>query len=96
MDTEPTYDAATGLVTWNLPNLPAGTGVQSNPAEAIFQITNTPAINQVGQVVTLMNQTNLSAHDTFTNSTLQASADPIMTFLSKDTTVAGEDGRVVQ
>lgn len=96
VNTQPTYDAATGLVTWSIPNLPAGTGVLGASAEAIFQVANTPAVNQVGQVVTLMNQTNISAYDAFTNSTLNASADPITTYLSKDVTVAGDGGRVVQ
>jgi uncharacterized repeat protein (TIGR01451 family) len=90
-NTQPTYDAATGLVTWNIGNLSAGTGVLGAPAEAVFQITNTPAVNQVGQVVPLMTQTNLSADDTFTNSMLQASAAPITTYLS-----TGNSGQVVQ
>jgi uncharacterized repeat protein (TIGR01451 family) len=89
--TQPTYDAATGLVTWNIPSLPAGTST-----EAIFQVTNTPAVNQKGQVVTLMNQTNISADDTFTNSTLRASADPVTTYLPKDPTITNQSGQVAQ
>ena len=91
MNTQPTYDAATGLVTWNLPNISAGMGVQ-----AIFQVANTPAVNQVGLVVTLMNQTNLSADDSFTGSSLHAFADPVTTYLPKDASVASQSGRVAQ
>jgi len=95
-NSQPVYDAATGLVSWSIPSLPAGTGILGAPADAVFQLANTPAVNQAGLVVTVLTQTNLSADDIFTDSMLQASADPITTYLPKDPTVAGKDGRVVQ
>ncbi len=96
ISTQPTYDAATGIVTWMIPSLPATTGVISIPAEAVFQVENTPAVNQVNQMVTLLGATSLSADDTFTNATLNASADPVTTQLPHDATVARQSGVVVQ
>ena len=93
---QPTYDAATGLVTWDIGNLPARIGVNSAPAEAVFQITNTPAVNQLYQVLTLVGQTNLIADDMFTGSTLQVSAGPVTTFLPNDSTTSNQNGQVTQ
>lgn len=93
---QPTYDAATGLVTWDIGNLPPGTGVNTAPAEAVFQITNTPAVNELYQVLTLMGQTNLSADDMFTGSTLQVSANQVTTFLPNDPTTSNQNGQVTQ
>ena len=96
ISTQPTYDAATGLVTWDIGNLPPGTGVNTAPVEAVFQITNTPAINELYQVLTLVGQTNLSADDMFTGSTLQVSAGSVTTFLRNDPTTSNQNGQVTQ
>jgi hypothetical protein len=90
----PTYNAATGLVTWTIPSLAAGTGVITAPAEAVFQVSNTPASNQLNQNVTLVGQTTLIATDEFTGDALQSTADPITTQLQDDTSVQN-DNRVV-
>jgi uncharacterized repeat protein (TIGR01451 family) len=96
ISTQPTYDAATGIVSWTIPSLAATTGVLGAPAEAVFQVENTPAVNQAGQVVTLLSQTSLSAADTFTSSTLHATAGPVTTYLQQDPTVANQSGQVAQ
>lgn len=88
MPTSPVCDAATGVVTWNVPFVAATTGITGQPAEAIFQVQNTPAVNQVGQPVTLLGPTKLTATDAFTSSTLQASAQPVTTALPYDTTIS--------
>ncbi len=44
----------TDEVTWPIPVVPATTGITGKPLEAVFQVTNTPAVNQVGQDVTLI------------------------------------------
>jgi hypothetical protein len=92
----PTYDAATGLVTWTIPVIPATTGVITAPAQAVFQVSNTPAANEVGQLVTLMGPTTLTATDGFTSSSVQVSANAVTTQLTSDPSVAGEQGDVIQ
>ena len=83
----PTYDPSTGLVSWIVDFLPATKGVISPPAEAIFQVENTPNVNQVGQFVTLIGQTDIEGVDNFTSSTLKSSAAALDTSLPYDTTI---------
>lgn len=94
----PVYNAATGEITWTIPFIPATTGVVGNPLQTIFQISNTPAVNQVGQPVTLLGPTSITATDAFTSSTLQEQAAAITSALPDDTTLSGssDQGNVVQ
>jgi Domain of unknown function DUF11 len=92
----PSYDAATGLVTWTIPYIPATTGVISAPAQAVFQVSNTPAVNQVGQTVTLLGPTTLTATDAFTSSSVDISAPAVTTQLPSDPSVANQTGAVTQ
>jgi len=87
IDTVPTYDSGTGLVTWQIPSLPATKGVISTPAEAIFQVENTPAVNQVGQNVGLLSDTKVGWTDSFTGQTMSVSALPLDTSLPYDKTI---------
>lgn len=90
-----TYDQGTGLVSWTIPFVPATTGVLGKPLEAIFQISNTPAVNQVNQMVTLLGGTTLVASDTFTGQTLTASDQPVTTQLPDDPSVANVSNKTV-
>jgi hypothetical protein len=90
------YDSRTGEITWNISLLPAGTGVLNAPLEAVFQVQNTPASNQVGQNVTFLSETNLIALDSFTNVSLSASAPALDTSLPYDTSIQVDDRRVKQ
>ncbi len=97
MTTAPSCNAATGFVSWTIPAIPATTGITGQPAEAIFQVANTPAVNQVGSAVTLLGPTALQAMDAFTSSTLTASAPAVTTDLPNDKTISpGQDRRVTQ
>jgi hypothetical protein len=91
----PTYDAGTGLITWTIPFIPATTGVVGPPAQAVFQVTNTPAINQVGQTVTLLGPTTLTATDEFTGSTVTLTAPPVTTYLPNDPSLNSQSGDVI-
>ncbi len=97
MTTAPSCNAATGFVSWTIPTIPATTGIVGQPAEAVFQVANTPAVNQVGSAVTLLGPTTLQAADAFTSSTLTASAPAVTTDLPNDKTISpGQDRRVTQ
>lgn len=96
ISTQPSYNPGTGQVEWDIPQLPANIGVAAPPAEAVFQISMTPAVNQVGSVVPLLSQTNLTANDTFTGDTLTANSQALDTSLPNDPTVTSLNPEVVQ
>jgi hypothetical protein len=92
----PVYNAGTGQITWTIPFVPATTGVISPSVQTIFQITNTPAVNQVGQAVTLLGPTTLTATDAYTSSTVNITAPAVTTQLPDDPSAAGQQGNVTQ
>ena len=92
----PTYNAGTGLITWTIPFIPATAGVIGAPVQAIFQVSNTPASNQIGQTATLLGPSTLTATDEFTGMTVTDTAPPITTQLPNDPSVNGQQGNVTQ
>lgn len=80
-----TCNPANGQVTWQIPVVAATTGITGKPLEAVFQVTNTPAVNQIGQDVTLIGPVTLTATDGFTGSAMQSSAGQMTTVLPDDT-----------
>ncbi len=92
--TKPSYNSASGEVIWQIPTIAATKGIVGQPAEAIFQVENTPAVNQVGEAIQLMGQSTLEAQDSFTGLAMQASAAEITTDLPDDTTLGRVDRRV--
>ncbi len=95
-NTIPTYDAGTGLVSWTIPSISATTGVISPPVQAIFQVSNTPAVNQVGETVTLLGPTTLSAIDEYTGMAVTSAAPAVTTYLPNDPSVDSQPGDVTQ
>ncbi len=91
-----TVNQGTGLVTWTIPLIPATTGVISPAAREVFQVSDTPAVNQVGQPETLLGQTSLTATDAFTGQQMQSTAGAITTQLPNDPSTGGQNGSVVQ
>jgi len=67
-----TYDNRTNQITWNVGTIQNGVGSFKPLREVAFQIGLTPQVNQVGQVVHVLEETTLTAHDLFTNESLQA------------------------
>jgi hypothetical protein len=92
----PVCNQATGAVTWTIPSISAGTGVLGAPIEAVFQVENAPAVNQLGQIVTLLGKTSLTATDEFTGAALAASADPVRTDIPDDKAVTATERNVTQ
>lgn len=66
------------------------------PVTAIFQVSNAPAVNQVGQTVTLMGPTTLTATDAYTGAAVTATAPAVTTRLSNDPYANGQTGDVTQ
>lgn len=92
----PVYNAGTGEVTWTIPFIPATAGVAGPPVAAIFQVSNTPAVNQIGNPVTLMGPTTLTATDAYTGQMVTLTAPAITTQLPDDPSLGGQAGDVVQ
>ncbi|HUZ93072.1 MAG TPA: hypothetical protein VNG29_03715 [Candidatus Paceibacterota bacterium] len=95
MTTSPTYDPNSGLVTWQIPAIPATKGVIGVPAEAIFQVSATPAVNQAGGSMPLLSDAKFSAMDDFVSSTISDDAPAVDTSLPGDATIAGTVNRNV-
>lgn len=91
---EPKHNPASGEITWDIGNIPATKGVIGGSVEAIFQVENTPAVNQVGQNIVLLGETRIEGVDIFVNAPLVWSAPHITTDLPDDPTVQGIDRRV--
>jgi len=92
----PTYNAETGEIIWTIPFIPATIGVITPPVSAIFQVRNTPAVNQAGQTVTLLGPTTLTAMDEYTGAAVEATAAAVTTRLPNDPYVNGQIGTVTQ
>ncbi len=88
-------NAANGEVTWQIPAVAATAGITGKPVEAVFQVANTPAINQVGQDATLIGAATLTATDAFTGAAMQSSAPQITTALPNDTSVSTGQRQVI-
>jgi uncharacterized repeat protein (TIGR01451 family) len=95
MNTSPSYEPLSGIVSWQIPSIPATKGVISPAAEGVFQVEATPAINQVGGNMPLVGETSLAATDVFTGENLQASANSVDTSIPDDASVS-VDPRSVQ
>ncbi len=95
-ESAPKYNERTGEVIWEIPKLPATTGIALPAREAIFQIAATPSLNQVGANMKLLGTTTFSAKDDFVGSDLDITVEAITSELKNDTTVKYGEGKVVQ
>ncbi|HTY40220.1 MAG TPA: hypothetical protein VMC43_03990, partial [Candidatus Paceibacterota bacterium] len=80
----PKFNAASGEMSWDIPNLPAGKGLLGDPVEAIFQLENTPAVNDVGGLVEILGETKLTANDDFTGQSVLKTDQSLNTGLPDD------------
>jgi hypothetical protein len=92
--TTPHYNPLTGLVSWQLPSIPANAGVKGPAAQAIFQVESTPSLPDVGGVITLLQQTTLTATDAFTGILVQSTASPITSQIQDDLGTSVQDRNV--
>ncbi|MEK7195527.1 MAG: hypothetical protein AAB655_02430, partial [Patescibacteria group bacterium] len=90
----PSYNPSSGRVTWQIDSLAANKGVISPPAEAVFQIEVTPAVNQVNRNVPLISETTATWTDAFTGEELRVSAPELDSSLPYDKTILYGDNTV--
>ena len=89
-------DPETSEIVWRVGKLLATTGVLNERPETIFQIRVTPNSSQVGDFITFIGTTKITAQDEFTNTTITGSDSPVTSRLPNDTTINGDAGKVVQ
>jgi len=90
------YDPVTGNVVWNAGSISTYTAGTSKRKQVAFQIAITPAINQVGSILNLLNNTSLTAVDDFTGETLKSNLGVLTTRFSTDPAFREGDENVSQ
>lgn len=90
-----TYDKSTNQITWLPGNIVAGTGVNTAPREASFQIIFTPSLSQLKSSPMLLNKTTFSGTDSFTGQTVSQEKTDLSTVLSTDPKAVQDDSVVV-
>ena len=85
------YNAVSQQLEWKAGNIPSGQRKQVS-----FQVGITPSISQVGGSLVLLQSQTLRATDRFTDSRLQAQADPVYTELSTEAGFDEDNGIVVR
>lgn len=81
-----TFDTPTRTLTWTIDRLP--TTVPS--ATTAFDLSVTPTADDVGKFMKLINESDLTATDSKTNTIIQKSSDAITTELPDDSEAAGK------
>lgn len=84
------------VVIWDVGKVPARTGFASPVYEAVFQLSLTPTSDQVGQYVTLINESTLSGRDAFAQIELTGTGKAITSQLPDDPTISQIEGIVVE
>ncbi len=92
--TQPRFNAASNEVRWDIANLPATKGILGDPVEAVFQVENVPAVNQIGQSVELLSETTVEADDNFVERKLKSMDRELDTNLPDDQSLVGQDHEV--
>jgi hypothetical protein len=88
-DTKVTFNRSTRTVTWKIKNLPANSGTLLPIAEATFDISITPTMQQVGKLVMLTQESVLNARDGFTGFDVEVDDRVITTDLENDVAARG-------
>ncbi|MEK9134749.1 MAG: hypothetical protein AAB451_00360 [Patescibacteria group bacterium] len=82
-----TFDSESREIVWSLGNLERGKGVLNSPPNFSFQVAFTPTVSQRGQTPNIIGQVQITGEDTWTESTLEATAPVINTTLPDDKTI---------
>jgi hypothetical protein len=93
-ETEPVYNERTQEVIWTIPVIPAAKGLLNKPLEAIFQVEAIPSVTQVGNSMSLIRETTVTATDSFTKVRLSHVDGQITTVTLDDLTVSSNQGEV--
>ncbi len=89
-----TFNASTKQITWNVGNIPKGTGISSPSREVAFSIIFTPSLSQVGTSPVLVNEAVLTGHDDFANVNVRVVKGTLTTRLTNDSAMPAGGDRV--
>ena len=89
-----TYDNASSRVTWDIGNIPAGTGVLTPTLVGAFQVSITPPEVERDNVIKLINPSMLTGTDSFTNEGVDREVGEMSTDVKSDPTAKFGDGTV--
>ncbi len=90
-----TFNQSNNTVTWAAGDIPAGTGINSPPREAAFQIVLLPSLSQVGTKPFLLKKILFEGVDSFTNQTLSQEQADMTTILDADPRAAEKSELVI-
>lgn len=90
------YNASTKEITWNVGNIPKGTGITTKDRQVSFKIGFTPSLSQVGSVPVIINDTTLTGHDDFANVDIRVNKSALYTRLPNDPLFPPNGERVVE
>ncbi|HPN96790.1 MAG TPA: hypothetical protein PLK35_03410 [Candidatus Moranbacteria bacterium] len=93
-DSKITYNERTNSITWEVGNISSGIGILSSAKEASFQVKIKPSANQAGNIVGLLNESKITAKDSFTGEDLSGKGDEKSTQLREDSGI-GSNYKVV-
>jgi len=92
----PTYNDRTGEVAWSVGRVPAGAGITSPAFQTYFQVAAVPSVNQAGNLISIIGETEFSGRDVFTGVDLAGKVPEILSDLPDDATVSFQQGVVVE
>jgi hypothetical protein len=88
------YNDRTNELTWNIGKLPSGAGALLDPYEVIFQLSLTPSIKNVNNIMPVISDSSLTAEDVFTGNGITATASALMTDMPDDSGIGFQKSRV--
>jgi hypothetical protein len=91
-----TFNRSNNTVTWNIGDIPAGTGVNTPPREAAFQIVFLPSLSQVGDKPYVLQNITFQATDGFTGQEIIQKKPDMSTLLDADPKAGDKSEFVVQ
>jgi hypothetical protein len=65
------FNPTNGQITWDLGEVKPGTGYYLPPRRVFFNVILTPSVSQLGQAALLVQNQNIIAHDTFTDTEIK-------------------------
>ncbi|HCI05696.1 TPA: hypothetical protein DEX28_03030 [Patescibacteria group bacterium] len=90
-DTDFVFNSRTGQLTWRVDYLPAW-----QEKNIVFQVSLTPSSDQLGRLIQVVNDMNVSGDDMFTANKFNENVQGIYSDLPDDSSVDQENGRVEQ
>lgn len=90
------FNAENSQVVWDLGNVEAGAGIDSQAREVAFQISFLPSVSQVGATPVILNEAILKGTDDFTSASVEEARPSLNTTLKTDPNFNFSDDKVVQ